>query len=178
MRGWAAVLVLAVLVTAAAGYAASTLRLRTDIVDLLPDRPASQEYRRFLQVFGGLEKVYILIEEEDADDALSGERATAAATLLTERLQGSELLASARCGFTDEDELFLLQRVLPRAFLLTDVEPAAVAAKLEPAALDDSFAALRRAIRTPAGVGGSAWAAADPLGFAANLDLAAGVGGV
>ena len=189
-RGWALVLAAALAVTALAAVAASRLRVETRLVDLLPaGSPAAEDYRLFLDRFGGVELVYAVVTaapgspEEAAPGAEPDPaRLIEAADRLAARMAATPGVAAARSGLSAEDEEFFLREVLPRAPLLV-ADPAAVARRLEPAAVRDRVRELRARLRTPAGAAAADLMAADPLGFTEALageaaaPLAAGAGG-
>ncbi len=180
--GWVAALVLL-----AAGLAlvpARNVRLSADLVGLLPEgSPAAADYRVFLERFGGLEKVFVLIlpaaapGEAAAGRPEPGVRPTdeadlvAAAGLLEEILAASPEVASARAGIGDDDEEFFLRYVAPRSPLLIpgDDWPEAVAERLEPAAIRRRAGSLKAALGTPAGAALGILARSDPLGFCDRL---------
>jgi predicted RND superfamily exporter protein len=158
------VLLAGLAVTAVAGLAASRLRLETEIAALLPeDAPAAADYRAFLETFGGFEKVFVVVREADPGTLVE------AADLLAERLAVDPEVAAARSGLTDEDQEFFFRVVAPRALLLNDLPPEAIALRLEPAAIRLRVAELRRLLRSPVGGAAAPLLAADPLGFSEGL---------
>jgi hypothetical protein len=188
-RRWAVVLAGALALTALAAVAASRLSIETRLVDLLPEgSPAAEDYRLFLERFGGVELVYAVITAaaepggpepgEGADPA----RLVEAADRLAERMARAPGVAGARSGLSAQDEEFVFRRVLPRAPLLA-ADPEAVARRFDPAAVRARVRELRERLRTPAGAAAADLLAADPLGFAEALageaaaPLAAGTGG-
>jgi hypothetical protein len=174
----ALVLGLAVLVSAAALYPASRLKIRADVLSLLPEgSPAADDYRVFLERFGGLEQVFVLLQAADAGAAATaGEAAAAladAAGLLEEVLAESPEVAHVRAGLEPRDEEFFLRWVAPRAPLLIGGDwLRTVAHRIEPAAIARRVARLRAALSTPAGAAEALLARADPLGFAESLSPA------
>ncbi|MCP4654853.1 MAG: MMPL family transporter [bacterium] len=173
------VLALALVVTALAVLPAGRLRLETDLVALLPDgSPAADDYRLFIEHFGGFEKVFILIlAPQAADDdagAGSGEQKEAgliaAAELLESILAASPEVAGVRSGIEARDEEFFLRYVVPRAPLLMG-EPwrDAVRERLEPEAIRARVARMRAALSTPLGGLEAPIMTGDPLGFTEEL---------
>jgi len=154
-------------VTLLAGWLASRLQLRSALVDLLPrDRPASDEYRQFVERFGGFERVYVLIMAAEGT-AADPELLTEAAELLAERVEAFEEISSARSGIDDRDETFFLDYVLPRAPLLAG--PAAferMLERLEPGAIRERVLLLRGKLAGPLGAFEQSLLSADPLGLA------------
>ena len=188
-RRWAVVLAGALALTALAAVAASRLSIETRLVDLLPEgSPAAEDYRLFLERFGGVELVYAVITAEaepwgpEPGDGADPARLVEAADRLAERMARAPGVAGARSGLSAEDEEFVLRRVLPRAPLLA-ADPEAVARRFDPAAVRARVRELRERLRTPAGAAAADLLAADPLGFAEALagetvpPLAAGTGG-
>lgn len=165
-------LVLAVLLglTLLALVPALRFRVETDLAALLPEgAPGAEDYRLFLQTFGGFEKVFVLVRSAegpledpapliDAAEALAGE------------MSRSPEVAEARAGITEEDERFFFQYIAPRMPLLMEGDAAReIAPRLEPEAVRERVALMRQTLRGP---GGSALAplfAADPLGLSEGL---------
>ncbi len=173
-RRWAVVLGVALAVTALAAAAASRLRVETRLVDVLPQgTPAAEDYRVFLELFGGVELVYaVVVAEPGADGELPDgsplppdpARLAEAADRLARRMAATPEVADARSGLTAEDEAFFLDVVLPRAPLLA-ADDAAVARRLDPGHVRERVRELRQRLRTPAGAATARLLAADPLGF-------------
>jgi len=171
--GW--VLAVALGVTALAMLGAGRLRLETDLVALLPEgSPAADDYRLFLEHFGGFEKVFLLIL---APPATTGEPADekqadliAAAELLESILARSPEVASVRSGVRASDEEFFLRYVVPRAPLfLGEGWRDAVSERLEPEAIRARVARMRAALTTPLGGFEAPIMSGDPLGFVEEL---------
>jgi len=172
MRGrpalpWAATLLAALALTGWAAVRAADLRVAVRLEDLLPDgAPAAEDYRRFLDAFGGFEKVYAMVlwrGEDEPDAALLAEAADRVAGLAEELPE----VTSARSGLAPGDEDFLLRHVLPRAPLfLGPEEPDELLARLAPSAVRERVRELRRRLAGPAGAVEGRWLAADPLGIA------------
>jgi uncharacterized protein len=169
-RAWlAAGLVLAL----AAAFPASRLRPQTDLAALLPeDSPAAQDYRAFLDAFGGLEKVFVVLwtdgSEEPAADA-AGSPLIEAAWRLEEALAQSPLVARVRAGLRDEDEEFVLRWVVPRMALLRDDGVEELERRTSSAGLRRAASRLHAAAQLPGAEVQLKIAAQDPLGLAAGL---------
>ncbi|MEM8995156.1 MAG: hypothetical protein AAGF23_10245, partial [Acidobacteriota bacterium] len=97
------------------------LRLETDLLALLPqDAEESVEYRRFLELFGGFEKVFVLVVP--SADVDGGDRPGApgaregdlleAADALAQRLAASPEISAIRSGLEAEEEAFFRQFVV------------------------------------------------------------------
>jgi hypothetical protein len=163
--------VAALLLTCLALIPASRFRLETDLAALLPDgSPGADDYRVFLNTFGGFEKVFVIVRSpggklEDPGPLLD------AAGALAERLGRSPEVAAARAGLTEEDERFFFRYIAPRLPLLMQKEgwKADLAARLEPAAIRGRVAVLRRTLRSPAGAAMAPLFASDPLGLSEGL---------
>ncbi len=179
--GWVVLLVLL-----AAGLAlvpAQNVRLSADLVTLLPEgSPAAADYRVFLQRFGGLEKVFVLVLPGKPGDAGRPDPGEAelveAAGLLEEILAVSPEVATVSAGISAEDEEFFLRWVTPRSPLLVTGDGwfEAVAERLEPAAIRRRVRALKAALGTPAGAVQARLVRSDPLGFSDRLPRSAAGG--
>jgi hypothetical protein len=171
----ALVATLAVLACALAFVPARRIRVASDLATLLPDgSPAAADYRVFLERFGGLEKVFVLVLPDGAGGADEADLARAAGRL-EEVLAASPEVASARAGIRAGDEEFLARYVAPRAPLLLDGDwRGAVARRLEPDAVRARVARLKAALSTPAAAAHSVLARSDPLGFSEELTALSG----
>src|SRR6185295_1622365 len=166
------VLAVTVALLFAAVVPATRFRIQTDLTALLPDgAPAAQDYRVFLQTFGGFEKVFVLVRAP-AEQLTDSGPLTDAAEQLAEILRKSPEVADARSGLTEEDERFFFHYVAPRLPLLQD-DTADLARRVEPAALHDRVATMREAMRSPAGSVAGKLFANDPLGLSEGLLAAA-----
>jgi len=181
-----AVLVATLLISLVALWPASRLGLETRLEALLPQgSPEAEGYRAFLEHFGGLEKVMVLLQLEPAaqgsDQALEQQQdqLLEAAAALAEELRESPLVDSARSGITSEDEAFLTRWVVPRAPLLLgegwqqELEP-----RLDEAAIKERARQIRSWLVTPTGSVRAPLLRSDPLGLAEDLlgdaDVASG----
>ena len=129
---WSLLLVAATAVSIVALMLSARLRIDTNLVELFPDSPVAQDYRSFLDRFGGFEKIYVVVstsEEASAEadpearaevEAGIAENLADAAEYLAALLEESDRIGSTRYGLTDEDERFMFEAVLPRAPLLLD----------------------------------------------------------
>lgn len=163
-RRWLLVLLAAAAVTAALGFAAVRVRPNVSLVDLLPrGSDAAADYRRFLETFGGFERVFVLVE--GPPDASPDELADAAAGV-AERLRRSPLLRDVRAGIEPADVAFFERWVLPRRPLLAPADPERVAAALTPDAIRRRVAELRARILAPTSSFRRPMLRADPLGLA------------
>lgn len=160
------------LVTAIAAVPASGLRLEADLPSLLPDgAPAADEYRTFLETFGGLEKVFIMVDAPPGAPA-DPTRLVETAEALAAALRESPEVRGARAGFTEADERFFLEEVAPRAPLLLGDDAAAALAKAgEPGAIRERVRTMRETLLSPAGAVMAPLMAADPLGLASERFL-------
>jgi predicted RND superfamily exporter protein len=141
---------------------------------LLPDAsPAAAAYGEYLRLFGGVRRVFVILQApEDTDDVGSG-LLTEAGDRLAELLEKSGEVSSARAGIGDEDQRQFLTNVVQRAPFLV---PGAdwldkVAAHLDPEAIHDRVLQIRASLLTPGGATTARLAVHDPLGFAAELPL-------
>ncbi|MDX1388362.1 MAG: MMPL family transporter, partial [Acidobacteriota bacterium] len=171
-RAWLWVLMAAVVITGLAVIPALRLRISSTLVDLLPEgEPAAEDYREFLETFGGFETIYLIVQLPE-DSPGSADVLAEAADLLADRLESSPWISTARSGPTDEDERFFLEEVLPRAALLIEesrLEP--LSRRLRPEAIQERLSWMRLRLTTPIGSAEEALYRSDPLGLAELLDL-------
>lgn len=175
---WGPITGLALAVTAVAAVYASRVRIDTDLLDLLPrELPASADYREFLERFGGLEKIYVLVSAADPGAPDTVDRLAAAAEMLAADLADSSWIRSVRYGLDDADESFFIDDLAPRALFLVD--PAAdpsLLERLEPESIAERVGRIRRELASPLGWFEHRLIAADPLGFSDGLHLTDGEG--
>ncbi|HWM94274.1 MAG TPA: MMPL family transporter [Thermoanaerobaculia bacterium] len=163
------VLLATLALTLAAAVPALRFRVDTDLAALLPDgAPGADDYRLFLNTFGGFEKVFVLVRsEEPLEDP--GPLVEAAEVLAGEMSRSPEV-AEARSGITEEDERFFLTHIAPRMPLLMEGDVRKeLAPRLEPQAIRDRVALMRQTLRGPAGSALAPLFAADPLGLSEGL---------
>ena len=160
------ILAVALLVTAASLFAAGELRIETNVFDLLPrGYPASDDFRFFLETFGLVDRVFVVVSTP-AGDGTDVDALAEAACLLAKELIVMQPIAAARCGATDEDEEFLLGWLLPRAPLLLNEEQIPdLARRLAPGALQTRVADMKRRLASPLGGFEARLFRADPLGI-------------
>ncbi len=162
---------LALVITGLAIPGLFRLRVRADLETLLPaGSPVAESYRVFLEHFGGLEQVFVLILADPAGGVDEADLA-AAAGLLEGILAASLEVASASAGIGEDDERFFLDHVVPRAPLLIapDDWHEAVARRIEPQAIHERVARLKAGLQAPDGIARGALARGDPLGFSEEL---------
>jgi predicted RND superfamily exporter protein len=164
------VLLITVLLTAAALYPASHFRVDTDITSILPERsPGAEDYRVFLQTFGGFEKVFVLVQSPGRKLADPGPL-TQAAELLAQEMGKNRDVAEARSGLTEDDERFFFKYVAPRMPLLLGEDwRAQLEPRLTPEAVRARVAFMRQTLRSPAGKAAAPLFLADPLGLSEGL---------
>jgi uncharacterized protein len=162
-----ATFLLGLLLTVALMVPATRFRVEPDITALLPEgAPGAEDYRVFLETFGGFEKVFVRVRRngEAPEDPAA---LLAAAAELTELLAASPEVADARAGLTEEDERFFFRWVAPRMPLLLPGDARErLAPRLEPEAIRARVARMRQSLRGPAGAARAPLYAADPLGVA------------
>ena len=173
-----------------AGWSARGVQLRADLLSMLPEEvEAAQAYRTFLEDFGGLEQIFVLVSEdppvEDQGTESAGSlypeelerRLVQAALLLEERLESLDGVASVRAGIEPEDEQFLFESVVPSALVRDETwTTARVAERLSAEALRARAEDLRRKVRNPVGEIEIRLARWDPLGFATESLLGGATG--
>jgi uncharacterized protein len=145
-------------------------RVDTDLAALLPDgAPGADDYRLFLETFGGFEKVFVVVRSEKGPLEDPSPLIDAAETLAAE-LGRSPEVAEARSGITEEDERFFLRYIAPRMPLLLEGDlRRELAPRLEPAAIRERVALMRQTLRGPVGSALAPLFAADPLGLSEGL---------
>ena len=161
------VLTVGVIVTALAVISASHLQLRTDLAGLLPSKSSSAaDYRTFLSVFGGLEKVFVIVRPPVGGDDEKRASVTEAAVELAELLSDSSEVALAKAGVSLEDEEFFLSYVVPRALLLSgDNWRGLLEDGIRPESLRERAATIRSKVLSPTSTLEIPILAADPLGL-------------
>lgn len=179
VRARGAVLLSALLVAVALAPVAARLELRTDLASLLPTRsPAAQAYRVFLDRFGGLERVFVVVRSGAADPGSSPPESVArAALLLEERLEREPLLGGVSAGPSARDEAFVLDDLLPGAiWFVPSEELEAARSRLTPEAVERRVEELRRLVTGPMAAIEGRLARADPLALRelAGLEIEGG----
>ena len=156
-----------VIVTAIAAIFASQLQLRTDLAGLLPSKSSSAaDYRTFLSVFGGLEKVFVIVRPPLEGETETAGSVTQAAVELAALLSESPEVALAKAGVSPEDEEFFLGYVVPRALLLLgDNWRGILADRFRPEFLRERAATIRSKVISPTSALEAPILAADPLGL-------------
>ena len=169
----------ALVLTAVASVLALRLEIDADLVSLLPsDGAHTAVYREFLEDFGGLEEVYVLVARSDGlgeevadEDGLLLE----AAWRLEEKLRRSGLFREVRSGATEEDEDFILTWVAPQAaFLIGEDRFSELLADMSDEGMALRAERLRSLVLSPVGGGLTNLARHDPLGLAMELASKAG----
>jgi predicted RND superfamily exporter protein len=161
------VLVVGIIVTSIAVISASHLQLRTDLADLLPSKSSSAaDYRTFLSVFGGLEKVFVVVRPPLGGDDETAASVTEAAVALAALLSDSPEVALAKAGVSTEDEEFFLKYVVPRALLLSGGNWRGILEDiLRPEFLRERAATIRSKVISPTSALEVPILAADPFGL-------------
>ena len=174
----ARVLVAGVALTLVALWPASKLRLETDLAALLPaGDPAAQDYRLFLDTFGGFEKVFLLLRPSSGTDEVDEGDLLGAAERLAQILTESPEVAEARSGLQPEDEEFFLRYVIRRApLLLPEASLDGLADRLTDDAVRKQAAGLRAQIHSPAGAAKISLLRRDPLELSLDLPFLASAG--
>ena len=172
-----AVLAATLAVSALAVVPASRLTIRSDVLALLPrDAPASSAYRTFLESFGGIENVYVLLRRDDGAPP-DPEGLADAAEVFAREVSRSPEVAHARWGLDEDDEVFFTDALAPRLPLLLGDDPSSVLSpRLTGEALDARARELYSAAAGPAALFLTRLTASDPLGLASSKlsELAAG----
>jgi predicted RND superfamily exporter protein len=164
------VLLAALALTLLAILPALRFRVDTDLSALLPDgAPGADDYRLFLDTFGGFEKVFVLVRSARGplDDTAP---LIDAAGVVAEEMSRSPQVAEARSGITEEDERFFFRYIAPRMPLLLEQDvQRELAPRLAPEAIRERVAVMRQTLRSPAGSALAPLFAADPLGLSEGL---------
>lgn len=140
-------LIATVLAVVSIVYAALALQLNADTDDLIArDRPFIDDYLGFLEEFGDLEYLYVVIEHDDH------ERAQEAVEYLGPRLREIDLLPDVYFTIDPAEQLRLATRAMSAEELRDFVQPADAHALLRvasdaPAVLESANDALQRLIR-------------------------------
>lgn len=181
---WRLLLVMATAVSIVALMLSARLRIDTNIVELFPDSPVAQDYRNFLERFGGFEKIYIVVSTSEKasgetnpeawPEVESGitENLADAAEYLAALLEESDWIGSTRYGLTEEDERFIFEAVLPRAPLLLDENRLRThLQRLDADTVRERVRNFKPRMAGPMFGLESRLIAADPFGFAESLDM-------
>jgi predicted RND superfamily exporter protein len=153
---------------------ATRLRPEVDLAALLPEgSAAAEDYRVFLETFGGLEKVFVVISARAGEPVGEGELLEAA-WRFEELLRESSLVSGVRSGGTAEDEEFLLRWVVPRMALLLDDGAELLSRRASPEGLREAAARLHASAQVPGGEIRLRLASRDPLGLSQELLARAG----
>jgi predicted RND superfamily exporter protein len=174
VRRWKQILVAGLALTALAIWPASQLGVLTDVSALLPEGSrAATDYRMFLERFGGLEKVFVVIVSASDDGSVPVDSpVTDAAEELAILLAEAPEVKNVRSGIETGDERFILDHVLPRALLLAG---GGWRETLERAtttnALRERAERIRFALVSPMGSLDTDYLATDPLGLASELSV-------
>ncbi|MCG8460430.1 MAG: hypothetical protein MI919_29465, partial [Holophagales bacterium] len=165
----------ALLLTLLALPFAAGLHIESDLVSLLPEgSPAADDYRTFLDRFGGFEKVFVMVLADPDPGSPPSGLLLETAQELAARLRTLPGVARVRTGSEPEDEAFFVHHVVRRApLLLPDDALPAIAERLRPEAIRERAATLRARLRTPSGSAMAELLTHDPLGFAEDLPLLA-----
>lgn len=139
-------------------------------MSLLPEGgPAAAGYRAFLDRFQEAETIFVVVDLPSVATPSPDDLADAA-DAVAEALADAPEVAEARSAIEAGDETFLREAVLPRAPVLSAAgEVEAIAAKLTPAAVQESVERLRETAGFPLGSAAAPWIAADPLGLSGSL---------
>ncbi len=176
---WSLLLAASLAATGLAAWQASSLRVETRLLDLLPEgAPATAAYRDYLETFGGIQRVEVVLVPAPGagTSAASAGDLAAAAAALAEDLIGREGVASARSGLDPEDEAFVARWVLPRLALLPAVPAEEVRARLRPEAAAARGRHLRARLLGPAGGLEARLSQVDPLALAGEEGALPGAG--
>ncbi|MGH9381672.1 MAG: efflux RND transporter permease subunit [Thermoanaerobaculia bacterium] len=143
------------------------LRLDPDLLSLLPvDTPAAEEFRRVEELFGGLERVFVVIRPERGDEPSSPAQLAEAAGVLATELETLPGVAWTRAGVRPEEEAYWLQAVVARAPLLLPGDwEAEVRRRLETPVIERRVREMRRTLVSPVGTAAAELLVHDPLGF-------------
>ncbi|TFG38548.1 MAG: hypothetical protein E4H44_03760, partial [Candidatus Aminicenantes bacterium] len=166
----------AIAIWALALIPASQIELRINLESLLPDdSPAALGYREFITRFGGMKRVFVILESAEQEPDLDSFQLAEATTRLAQILGESDEVVDARAGLTDEDISGYLAEIVRRAPLLLPEEDwlNQVESRLELTAIRRRVRELRRSLLSPLPTAEGLFATHDPLGFAPDLlDLA------
>ncbi len=151
---------------------ASQIELRINLESLLPDdSPAALGYGEFITRFGGMKRVFVMLEPAEQEFDLDSFQLAEATTRLAQILGESDEIVDARAGLTDDDMTGYLAEIVRRAPLLLPEEDwlNRVESRLEPTAIRQRVREIRRSLLSPLPTPEGQFAAQDPLGFAPDL---------
>ncbi|MDX1644157.1 MAG: hypothetical protein R3244_07350, partial [Thermoanaerobaculia bacterium] len=161
---WRGLLALGLLITLVAAWSARDLTVVSRLENLLPEgRPAADDYRHYLETFGGATAVYVLVTS--SGERIRTARLIEAADLVAERLNRSESFAWARSGVDAVDERFLFDYLLPLAPVLTSLPPSELEARLAPEAIARRAIEIRERLLLPLAPVEKRFLVADPFGL-------------
>ncbi|HZF09480.1 MAG TPA: MMPL family transporter, partial [Thermoanaerobaculia bacterium] len=155
-----AIFLVALIVAALSGLAATRLRFDPDILSLVPqDNPVVNDFRRVLLKMGTIDIHLVVVEVPAGKDAAEYE------PLVDALGAGYRALPEVRgVQYRLPDPVALIDQVLPRAFLLlTPVELDRVGAALADPGIAAAVARNRRLLRTPEGAAAASLIRYDPF---------------
>jgi predicted RND superfamily exporter protein len=161
-----AVILVSLLLSATSLVSLTRLRLDIDLLEMLPaGRPAFDEYKAVLETFGATQTVVALV------DGVEGAALADALDSLAARYRTVPELRAVIAGRGDDSSAPFLDPAHVAAFV-----PAAhlpdLAARLEPAAVEESVARAKRMLALPGTSDLTAFVRRDPLGLAAVVGAA------
>jgi len=162
LRRYRSVFVVALLLAALAGLAATRLRFDPDILSLVPqDNPVVNDFRRVLEDMGTIDYHLVVVEVPKGRDATDYE------PLVDALGAGYHALPEVRgVQYRLPDPVALIDQVLPRAFLLlSPAELDRVGAALTDSGIATAVAKNRLLLRTPAGSAAAGLIRYDPFGL-------------
>lgn len=163
---------IAMVLWAVALLPASRLELRFELESLLPDdSPAAAAYGEYLRLFGGVRRVYIIVEAAQGVQGVAPGLLTEAGDRLAELLEESSEVSSARAGIGEEDQHDFLTRVVQRAplFVPGDDWLEKVSAHLDPESVRQRVHQIRAALLMPGGEATAQLAPHDPFGLTVEM---------
>jgi predicted RND superfamily exporter protein len=157
-------LLLSLLLTACAAWGALQFQLDTGLTALFPDTPAAADYRRYLEIGGTAEKIYVVVRPAERESLLE------VVDLLAAELRDEAPIAEARAGVDTDDERFFTEAVIPSAALLmSDQERARLDEQLSAEAVRTRVREVATALGNPAGGFATSLLRADPLGLSGPI---------
>ena len=151
---------------------ASRLKLGFDLVTLLPSSSeAAAAYGEYLRLFGGIRRVFVLIEGADSSHEPGQAQLVQASARIADLLEASDEVASVRSGVEEGDVRSYLVNTVARAPLLIRDEgwQDEVRSRLEPEAIHRRVLEIRSSVQSILPSKTRRLAPYDPLGFAQSL---------
>ena len=151
---------------------ASQFEVRIRLETLLPDTSqAAQGYGEFMNRFGGLKRVFVILDAAEQEPDIDSFQLAEAATRLAQMLIESEEVVDARAGLSEDEIAAFLAGTVRRAPLLLPEEDwlRNVASRFEPNGIHLRVQEIRKSLLSPLPSPEAQFSTHDPLGFSTDL---------